>query len=279
MMRRRFAGHLGLRGPDQPLFVASARSADPQDQIAFMAAQGLAGVFDNGLAARDPAEQVAIGAAAARHGLAFGSIALDPHGWLTPLWSRPDAQDSQTAVIDRAIAAIDRVGGGTATIVTGYAEDMPRAAQMAAVSENLRRIADRAAKGGLTLCVEPVPGCFIPGLLVERLDEARAIVAAVDHPHVRLAYDVAHVGMAGDDPVGGIAAVSDIIGLVQIADLPGRVELGAGTLDWHSVFSALDLAGWRGLLEIEHLPSSAGKTGDAALLAWLRTADDMGEGD
>ena len=39
----RYAAHLGLRAPDQPLFRHSARSVDPADQIAFLAEQGFAG--------------------------------------------------------------------------------------------------------------------------------------------------------------------------------------------------------------------------------------------
>lgn len=276
-MRRRFAGHLGLREPLQPLFAALAGSDDPCEQIGWLKVEGFAGVFDNGLSARSVPEQVAIGAAAATHGLSFGSIALDPVGWLMPLWSRSDAdaREQQRAVLDRALAAARRVRSDSISCVTGMDPDRPIGTQLSTMADNLARIADDAADAGVRLCVEPVAKDWIPGLLVRRLDEGIAVVDKAAHPFVRLAYDVGHIAMAGDDPVASVRAAGARIGIVQIADAPARADPGAGTIDWRGLFAALDDIGYTGLIEVETLPMAPGKTGEAAMLSRLRELDDI----
>lgn len=276
-MRRRFAGHLGLREPLQPLFAALAGSDDPCAQIDWLKQQGFAGVFDNGLSARPLTEQTAIGAATAAQGLAFGSIALDPVGWLTPLWSRTDggARQQQRAVFDHALAAARRVGSDSISCVTGVDPDRAIDAQHAAMADNLSRVADDAEDAGICLCIEPVAEEWIPGLLVRRLDEAMAIVDKTAHPAVRLAYDVGHIAMAGDDPVAGVRAAGQRIGIVQIADAPAREDPGAGTIDWRGLFAALDDIGHAGLIEVETLPMAPGVEGEAALLSRLRALDSI----
>jgi sugar phosphate isomerase/epimerase len=275
-MRIRFAAHLALRAIDRPLFACSARSTAPLDQIAYVADLGLAGIFDNFLAERPVAEQEAIGRAVAARGLAFGSFAIDRTGGLDPWWSRadPEARAYQAAMVDRAVAPAARVGGQTISVVTGLDPARPAAAQRAAMAESLARIADRAADGGLVLCVEPVAASFIPGLLLGRLAEAAEVVAAVAHPAVRLAYDAGHIAMAGDDPVAGLAARgAGDIGLVQVADIPNRIDLGAGSIDWPAFFIALAATGYVGLIELEHEASMPGIAGEAALVARLSAID------
>lgn len=275
-MRLRFAGHLGLREPLQPLFAELAGTDDPAQQVAWLAEQGFAGVFDNGLSARPEAEQAAIGAAVAARGLRFGSIALDPAGWSTPLWSRTDgeARQQQRSVLERALAAAARVGSRTIGCVTGLDPSSDPTAQCGAMADNLARVADLAGDADVLLCVEPVAEAWIPGLLVRRLDEALTIVDRAAHPAIRVAYDVGHVAMAGDDPVRGVRDAGTRIGFVQIADAPGRADPGAGTIDWCALFAALDDVGYDGLIEVETLPMEPGKAGEAALLARLRTIDE-----
>jgi hydroxypyruvate isomerase len=274
-MRLRFASHLGLREPLRPLFAGMAGSNDPCEQIAWLSEQGFAGVFDNGLSARPAAEQIAIGEAAARHHLTFGSIALDNEGWSTPLWSRTDAasRTRQREVVERALAAAARVGSRTISCVTGLASDISMAAQCNAMADNLARVADLARDSAVLLCVEPVATAWIPGLLVQRLGDALAIVDRAAHPAVRVAFDVGHIAMAGDDPVAGAREAASRIGLVQIADAPARADPGAGTIEWQGLYAALDGVGYAGLIEVETLPVEAGVAGEAALLARLRAMD------
>lgn len=271
----RYTGHLGLRAPDAPLFRHSARSPDPVDQIRFLADIGFAGAQDNFLKLRPAAEQERIGAELARLNLAMGSFTNDPLHWNKPLWNTTDAAAQATlrADLDASIAAAARVNGRIATCVTALAPGVAPAQQRAAMIENLKRLADRAHRGGLTLCVEAVAPQHIPGLLLQHIDDALAVVRAVDHPAVRLLFDFGHVQASDGDALAHCIRCWDSIGAIQVADTPGRIDLGAGEQDWPAIFRALRAHGWEGLIEIEHLPCEDSAEGEQRLLSRLRAIE------
>lgn len=273
-----FTGHLGLRGPDRPLFRHSARSTDPLDQIDFLAGAGFSGVQDNYAGLRSPQEQEAVSSHAARLGLAMGSFVHDPLGWSQPRWSVTDAEGRHqlTTSFRHTLETGRRIGGRIVTCVTGLDPARERAEQQRAMIENLLWAGDLAGKDGVLLCVEATSPRWLPDMLVEQLPDAIAIVKAVDHPAVRLMLDIGHVAMNGDDPVEAIAQARDLIGAVQLADMPagegpGRIDVGGGTVDWIAVLRAIGDTGYDGLFEIEHEPEIDSKRGEALLLTRLRT--------
>jgi hydroxypyruvate isomerase len=273
--RMRYSAHLGLRAPDVPLFRHSARSASVADQIAYIADIGFAGVQDNFLKLRTPAEQAQIGTELARHNLQMASFTNNPLGWNKPLWgSRSAAARAELRNdIDASIAAAARVNGRIATCVTGYDAALVRADQFAAMIENLRVLADVAQQGGLVLCIEPVAENFIPGLLVNSVDDALAIVQAVDHAAVRLLFDFAHIQNHDGNVLDHLVHCWDWIGAIQVADAPGRIDLGAGTIDWPRALQILQQRGWRDLIEIEHMPLEETLAGEQQLLERLRSIE------
>lgn len=275
MWRMRYSGHLGLRGPDTPLFRQSVGSADPLLQIDFLAGLGFAGVQDGFIKLRPAAEQARIGAALAHHGLAMGSFTNNPGHWNTPLWSRSDeeARALLRADFDASIAMAALTGAKTANCVTGLDPDRSPALQRAGMIENLKALADEAAAHGMTLGIEPVAQGWIPGLLIDRLDDALAVINGVNHPAVRLIFDFGHIQMSEGNAEAELNRVWDYVGAIQLADSPGRIDLGAGTLDWPSIFKSIRARNWSGLLEIEHMPMDETAEGEARLLSRLSAID------
>lgn len=268
----RLAGHLGVRGPDAPLFRHLAASTSAADQIGFLARHGFAGVSDNYLVLREPDLQARIGQQAAAHGLEMASFVHDPLNWNQPTWNTPG--DTARAALEEALAAslaaARRSGSRTLSVVTGRT-DAPLAGQIRTMADHLRFAADRAAASSVVLCVETTHPAFAPGLLIERLEDALAVVDAADHPHVRLNFDIGHLALLDEDVLAAIARSKGKIGMVQAADVPappavGRVEPGAGVLDWPAIFAALEAAGYTGLIELELEPAAAGPEGETALL-------------
>lgn len=275
-----FAGHLGLASMDAPLLAASGRSPAPLDQIDALADRGFAGVTDIFLKARPVAEQRAMGRRMAERGLAMGSFNGDPAHWNTPLWSRTD--DAARTAIAESIAGsgavAERMGGGFAICVAGHDPARSTAAQLAGMAENLKRVADDAAARGVVLLVEAVAPQWITGLLVQRAADAEAMVRAVDHPAVRLCFDIAHIGMTGEDVLAALDRSRDILGMVQAADLPGRTDIGLGTLDWRAIFGRLRGFGYAGLVEVEHIPAEQTAEGERRLVERLAAVQQaMGE--
>jgi hydroxypyruvate isomerase len=136
--------------------------------------------------------------------------------------------------------------------------------------ENLKRFGDMAARGSLSLLVEPVAAQWIPDLLVDGLEDGAAIVRAVDMPSVRLLFDIGHVWMMGHDILPALDAHWDIIGAIQAADMPGRVDVGAGELDWVAIFAGIAARGHAAPIEIEHESLDASVEGEARLVERLR---------
>lgn len=264
-MRWRFAAHLGVRAPDQPLLAYSAASTDPLDQIAAISDAGLAGAFDNFLMLRTPDVQSRIGAALADRGMTFGSFVYDPLRWNCPDWSTGHA----LGTIDLALDAARRDGSRTINCVTGADPGRDRAPQLAGMRDTLCRAADRTGTHGIALCVETTHPDFAPGALIDCYDDAVALVRAADHPWVRLNLDIGHLALAGLDPVAAIGDAAGLVGMVQVADVPARVEPGAGTLDWDAIGVALNAAGHFGITELECEPALPGQAGERAMLARL----------
>lgn len=268
----RLAGHLGVRGPDTPLFRHLADGTSAEDQIGFLARHGFAGVSDNYLLLREPDLQARIGQLAAAHGLEMASFVHDPLNWNQPTWntSGATARAALEEALAASLAAARRSGSRTLSVVTGRTDAL-LSGQIRTMADHLRFAADRAAASNVVLCVETTHPAFAPGLLLERLEDALAVVDAADHPHVRLNFDIGHLALLGEDVLAAIAQSRGKIGMVQAADVPappavGRIEPGAGVLDWPAIFAGLEAAGYTGLIELELEPAGSGPAGETALL-------------
>lgn len=275
-----WTAHLGLRGPDAPLFRHSARSVDPFDQIDFIADLGFAGVQDNYAALRPPEEQERVAAHAVARGLKMASFVHDPIGWNLPRWSAEDAagRTALMAELDHSLATAQRIGGRTLICVAGFDPDRTRQAQLDAMAGNLRRAGDAAGAVGVALCVEMTSPLWLPDMLIVRLEDAEAVVRAADHPAVRLMFDAGHIAMNGDDPLAAFERLADVVGGVQVADMPaakepGRIDVGGGTTGWVPLLNAIRASGYDGLFEIEHEAEGEGFAGEERLIERLRAVD------
>jgi hydroxypyruvate isomerase len=271
----RYAPHLGLRQPDGPLFRHSVGTADPVRQIEYASELGFAGVQDNFLKIRSIEKQVLIDDALRHFGLAMGSFVNSVSHWNAPLWGSQDAAAFAQIEADlrESIEAAQRVGGSNVTVTSGRDPAVPLRYQHIAMTEKLKRLADQAARGGVVLAIEATNERFLPGMLVNHVADALAIVRAVDHPAVRLVFDIAHVHSTDGEIIPNLRACYDSIAVIQVADNPGRVDLGRGEINWVNVLRFIRDQGYLGLIELEHLPSEAGSAGEQALLERLAAID------
>ncbi|MDX2277096.1 MAG: TIM barrel protein [Hyphomonadaceae bacterium] len=272
--RLRWAGHLGLRGPDQPLFRHLAGSGDPVVQIAFLAQLGFAGVSDIGFAVRAPEQQRGIVSALSECGLSFASLTHDPAHWAEPTWSvEPSARADLAEAVAVTIEAAARVRAHAVTCVTAFDPTRPREAQLDAFTANLVHFAGQAAAAGVVFCVEATAASMFPGMLVNRFSTAVAIVRRVNHPAVRLTFDSGHIAQDGDDVLAAFADNVDMIGAVQLCDAPGRIDPGAGRIPWPALMRAIGESGYAGLIEAEQVAMDDSAGGERALIERLRAID------
>ena len=144
--------------------------------------------------------------------------------------------------------------------------DLPMALARRTFIDNLRFAAEACARAGVTLLIETNNRVEHPGYYLARLEQAADIIAAVDHPRLRLLFDTYHVGINEGDVVGNFKRHLGLIDHVQIANVPDRHEPGEGDLDFDNIFEAIAASGYDGWIGCEYFPL----TDTRASLAWLR---------
>lgn len=140
-----------------------------------------------------------------------------------------------------------------------------RAAQLEALLENLTWAAPQAADAGVTLLIEPLNPIDQPYYFVSSTAQGAEIVRAVNHPNVRLQYDVYHAQMSEGNLIQTIRTLLPLIGHIQISDVPGRHQPGRGEINYPAIFATLEELGYGGYIGLEYHPD--GETDES--LAWL----------
>lgn len=132
-------------------------------------------------------------------------------------------------------------------------------------AENLRVAARLAEAAGVGIVIEPINGSDLPGYLLQRTAQARAIIAMVGEANLGLQYDAYHALMNGEDPAEGVRANLDLIRHIQIAGFPGRHEpIADGCYDMGSFIELCDMLGYAGAIGCEYTPADGNEAG----LSW-----------
>lgn len=272
----RYAPHLGYRPPFEPLFAATVGSADPVAHVSFAADQGFAGVLYAAARSRSTDEQARVGRAIADHGLEAGCVLYTTFDKLRHTAWATNSEDARAWIADEigeAVAAARRVGARRLAVLGGADAQRPLALQQAVFVEHLRRVADQAAREGMTLCLETLSRKSIPDMLLQHIADAYAVVKAVNHPAVRLIFDTSHVQIMDGDLLYHLDQTWDAVEIVQLADNPGRLEPGTGEINFESVLRLLAQRGYRGLVELEHGWQQPGADSERRGLETLRRLD------
>jgi hydroxypyruvate isomerase len=186
-------------------------------------------------------------------GLRLNCLTVDPFAPLVDERAHPAFVDS---VRESARVA---AGIGCPFVVVLAGDELPgvaRSSQHRAIVDGLRRAAPIAEASGVTLLLENLNSRVDHvGHYLDSASEALDIVDEVDHPAVRVLYDLYHSVVMGERPEDVLAGRLDRVAHVQIADVPGRHEPGTGTVDWPAALGWLWAAGYRGRIGLEYVPS------------------------
>lgn len=171
------------------------------------------------------------------------------------------------AAVETALAYAEVLGTRKLNILCGA----PPAGQIDAATRahvvgNLRHAAARMAGAGVLALVEMINPFDMPGFWLSTLQKSLDVIDEVDHPNLKLQFDLYHTARTERDLAAAILAAGPHIGHVQFADTPGRHEPGTGTIDFSAARQALAQAGYAGVQSAEYRP--AGRTGDG--LGWMK---------
>jgi len=121
-----------------------------------------------------------------------------------------------------------------------------------AARDTLRRVAELGGQHDVTFCLENLNTAVDhPGVPFARAADTLALVAAVDHPNLRLMFDVYHAQIGEGNLIALLERSVDHLGEVQVADVPGRCEPGTGEINFPAIAQALRRLGYRGTVGLE----------------------------
>ncbi len=190
--------------------------------------------------------------AAAASGIRIAGFVAEP---MVPL-THPKHHDDFLEGLTRSLETAQTLGARILIVQAGDAlPDIGLLAQRAAVVDCLRRAANVLDGTDVVLALEPLNTVLDhPGYFLDRTALGLEIVADVDHPNVRLLYDIYHAAMMGEAMTATLLDRIDLVAHVHLADIPGRHEPGSGKLDWQDRLSRLFDAGYRGAVGLEFRP-------------------------
>jgi sugar phosphate isomerase/epimerase len=150
----------------------------------------------------------------------------------------PEQRDRCIEFVEASLRLARSLGAYTVTTQSG-AEAAPGgwAAAAAAIAEDVRELAARAAALDLDLTIE-----LHKSMLVSNSTEAADFIGLVDRPNVGIAFDTSHAVHAGEDPRKAVEALGHQIKHVHLRDAEGTNILlvpGDGTVDFAGVSAAL----------------------------------------
>ena len=191
----------------------------------------------------------------------MGDVAAGERG----LAAQPGRERDFDASIETALGYARTIGTKQIHVLAGLAMG-ERAAQEAIYVANLKRAAERAARDGVTLLIEPLNARDNPGYFLNSTAMAVALLDRIACANVALQFDLYHCQISEGDLAQHARDLFGRYPHVQIANVPGRHEPGLGEIHFPVLFDLFDELGYAGWIGCEYRP----KAGTLAGLGWAR---------
>ncbi|HUA45606.1 MAG TPA: TIM barrel protein [Solirubrobacteraceae bacterium] len=145
-------------------------------------------------------------------------------------------------------------------------------AQYDSCVETLKRAAELAENRGVMILLENVDLEENPDYVARSVADTFQIVADVDHPQVKVCYDLYHAQITGGNLIANLERHIDQVGKIHIGDVPGHHEPGTGEINFANIYIKLAELGYDGHVAMEFLPTgdpveTLARAREAALLA------------
>lgn len=157
--------------------------------------------------------------------------------------------------LEESCQAANRMGVKQLITQVGQDTGAPREQQHAAIVETLNLARPILEKSGVTIMLEPLNTLVNhPGYYLWSAVEGFEIIHEVNHPLVKLVYDIYHQQVMEGNIIPNITKNLDCIAHLHSAGHPGRNELQYGENDYKVIFAAVDKAGYTGACGLEYRP-------------------------
>ena len=168
----------------------------------------------------------------------------------------PEKRSDWLAGLAESCTAARRVGAGRLITQVGADTGAERAAQHESIVAALKTAVPILEESGVTIMIEPL-NTYVnhPGYYLWSAYEAFDIIREVNHPLVKVVYDIYHQQIMEGNIIPTITKNLDSIAHLHSAGHPGRHELQFGENDYKVIFAAVDRAGYRGACGLEYSPT------------------------
>jgi hydroxypyruvate isomerase len=138
--------------------------------------------------------------------------------------------------------------------------------------ETLKRAGALAEDQGVTVLLENVDLEENPDYIARTAAAAFELVADVNHPHVKVCYDLFHAQISGGNLIANLERYIDLVGKIHVGDVPGHHEPGTGEINFTNIYKKLAEVGYDGYVAMEFLATgdpvtTIARAREAALLA------------
>ena len=146
---------------------------------------------------------------------------------------------------------------GVKRLITQVGPDTgaPREKQHENIVETLRQAAAILEDSGVTVMLEPLNTLVDhKGYYLWSAVEGFEIIREVNHPLVKMVFDIYHQQIMEGNIIPNITGNLDCIAHLHAAGHPGRNELQFGENDYNVIFATVDRAGYTGACGLEYTP-------------------------
>jgi hydroxypyruvate isomerase len=144
--------------------------------------------------------------------------------------------------------------------------------QQAIITENMKRLSERAEKHGIQVSIEPLNSLVEhKGHFLNSSGMGFEIVKCVYSPRIRMVYDIYHMQIMEGNIIANMTKNEELIGHVHSAGCPGRHEHFLGENDYPNILRALEAAGYEGYVGSEYFPSYDSVQSTRDVLEYLRS--------
>ena len=120
-------------------------------------------------------------------------------------------------------------------------------------------------KGAGHLLVEPMNKRRAPGYMIEKIAQAKNLIAAINKDNVALQFDFYHVQITEGDLTTRFLENLNLIKHIQIAGVPDRNEPNLGEINYSYILDTIEKSGYSDWIGCEYTPKTTTKEG----LGWL----------
>lgn len=199
-------------------------------------------------------------AVARSYNLGFDALLYSPDWVKRPVTMvNPDHRAAFLADLKTAIDWAHRLGASQIILMSGNEQPgMSHEAQYASMVEAARQATELAAAAGdVTLILENLnskvnhKGYFLTSAL-----ESLKCVKEVNHPKLRMLFDIYHEAVQHGDPIPAVVEAEPYVAVYHVADEPGRNDPGTGHMRWDDIYKAIGKTSYSGYITLEYLPKA-----------------------